>query len=82
MTSTTNEVEYRKAGLIGNDHFAVNQEREGGQRRNRCRRDREAEREIVSGALNEPHARAIPARENAKAIVRQQPPQRRRFRPP
>jgi hypothetical protein len=29
----------------------------------------EARREIVSGARNQPHARTVPARENAKAIV-------------
>jgi hypothetical protein len=69
VTATTNEVEYRKAGLVGNDHLAVNQERVGGQRRNRFCRDREAECKIVAGASNEPNARTIAPRQNAETVM-------------
>jgi hypothetical protein len=66
---TADQVKNGKAASVTNDRLAVDQARTNRELgHGRCD-EREATREIVSGARNQPHAGSIAPRKDAKAIM-------------
>src|SRR5437588_7886098 len=58
-----------KSVFVANDGLAVDQTRANRELANRHCDKGEASRKIVSGAGNQPHARTIPPRQNAEAVM-------------
>jgi hypothetical protein len=63
------QIKDRKALLVTDNRFPVDQARADRELAHRHCDEGKARREVVTGACNQPHARTIPPRQDAEAIM-------------
>lgn len=64
-----NEVEHRWTVVIGDNGFAVDQERTDGERRDRRDGEPKARHKVIAAAGDKSHADTMPSRQNVEAVV-------------
>jgi hypothetical protein len=69
MSLVANEIEHGETVAVGNDCFAVDQKRAGGQRRDCRNNDRKAISEVVAVSRDQPDTGLIATGHNSEAVM-------------